>query len=73
VSTSDPRNLIAVGTNVTSELTPSLASSDGLIYATNAQGLNVFEIGAVVSIPVVAQAQIPNGVGVEVVAGSFNI
>lgn len=36
-------------------------------------GVSIFEVGTIPAIPITASVQVPNGTGVEVVAGSFNV
>src|SRR5690606_20085616 len=72
VDVSDP-NQFAIVTQLT---TPShhrgLEVHGNALYATSADGLTVYSLGGG-NTPVTAAVQIPNGTGVEVVPGSFNV
>jgi uncharacterized membrane protein len=72
VNINDPANL------VTATVTPPaaihrMATANGELYATSADGLSVYNIGALGAIPVTASVDMPNGTGISVVPSSFSI
>jgi uncharacterized membrane protein len=72
IDPSDPDNLIV-------SFSPMPALQNGIevvgdkLYTTSSAGLSIFDIGQLESIPLTASVKIPNGTGVSVVPGSFNI
>jgi uncharacterized repeat protein (TIGR01451 family) len=69
VDPSDPNNLVVTKTPVNSVLN-ELAVSGNLLYTSSDDGLAIYTIGPIVSIPVTASVQVPKN---AVVPGSFNI
>ncbi len=70
VDPSDPTNPVITATPVTS-LAGELAVSGDLLYGASAQGLSIYTIGNIVSIPVTASVVVPT-TGATLVAGSFD-
>ncbi|MBX9622883.1 MAG: hypothetical protein K2X82_03625, partial [Gemmataceae bacterium] len=50
-----------------------MTAAGGRLYTTSADGLTVYDVGAVDTLPVTASVRVPNGTGVAVVPGSFNV
>jgi len=72
VDPTDP-NKIVVTTDQVPALVNEMAVQNGELYTTSSAGLIIYNIGAIESIPYTASIEIPNGTGVSVVPGSFNI
>lgn len=72
VNTVDPLHPATLGTSV-SELAVGLLGGDGIIYTADSSGLKVYEIGNSNPVDVTAEVQIPNGTGVAIDLGSFDL
>jgi uncharacterized membrane protein len=72
VNATDPANLATSGTDVPTEIA-HLTALDNLIYTASPSGLIIYRVGAPAGIPVTARVRVPNGTGVAIVPGSFNI
>ncbi len=72
---SDPSNILVSYTPVTAYVN-EMAVSGNFLYATSStssQGLTIFNIGQLETIPVTVSVEVPNNTGVTIVAGSFSI
>jgi uncharacterized membrane protein len=67
VDPSDPNNIVVTYTPVPA-VDNEMAASGDLLYATSAQGLTIYQIGQVESVPVTVSVQVPHG---SVVSGSL--
>ena len=75
VDPSDPSNILVSYTPVTAYVN-EMAVSGNTLYATSStssQGLTIFNIGQLETIPVAVSVEVPNNTGVTIVAGSFSI
>jgi uncharacterized membrane protein len=72
VDASNPTNLVASSITVPSFVS-RMAVAGNQLYTTSANGLAIYNIGPLVSTPVTASVEVPNGTGVSVVSGSFNV
>ncbi|HVX12981.1 MAG TPA: DUF4214 domain-containing protein [Pirellulales bacterium] len=73
VDATDPNNLQVVDQIQVPGDVRGLATNGQYLLATGDSGLLIYSIAGVGSIPVTAQVQVPNGTGVSVVPGSFNV
>jgi uncharacterized repeat protein (TIGR01451 family) len=73
VDASDPNDLQVVDQIQVPGQVRGLATDGQYLYASGDAGLLVYSIAGVGSIPVKAQVEVPNGTGVAVVPGSFNV
>ncbi len=71
VDPADPSNILVAYIPVTS-LVNEMAVSGNLLYTSSAQGLAIYTIGSVVSIPLTVSVEVPNNTGVAIVAGSYS-
>ncbi len=72
VDPSDPSSIVASYIPVTSLVNEMTVSGD-LLYTTSAQGLTIYNIGTLESIPVTVSVQVPTNVAATIVPNSFNI
>lgn len=74
IDVSNPRNPSVTSTGIPLDtIPPNSISFDGqYVFTSDSTGISIYEINEI-PIPVTADVQIPNGTGVEVVPGSFNI
>jgi uncharacterized repeat protein (TIGR01451 family) len=73
VDASDPTNIAVIAELDVPDAINELKTDGNYLYASGADGLTIYQLGGVGTIPVHAEVQIPNGTGVDVVAGSFNV
>jgi uncharacterized repeat protein (TIGR01451 family) len=73
VDATDPNNLQVVDQIQTPGEVRGLATNGQYLFASGDAGLLIYSISGVGSIPVTAQVEVPNGTGVSVVPGSFNV
>ena len=71
VDPSDPNNIVVTYTPVPA-LVNEMAVSGNVLYATSSEGLTLYNIGQLVTIPVTVSVEVPNNTGVAVVAGSYS-
>lgn len=71
VNPSDPNNIAAAAFSVNS-LVNEMAVSGGQLYTTSADGLAIYDMGALTLEPAVISVQVPNSAGDAIVPGSFN-
>ncbi len=71
VDPSNPNNIVVSYTPVTS-LVNEMAVSGDLLYTTSAQGLAIYNIGTVESIPLSVSVEVPTTTGVAIVANSYS-
>ena len=75
VDPSDPSNIVVSYTPVTAYVN-EMAVAGNFLYATSStssQGLTIFNIGQLETIPVTVSVEVPNNTGVTIVPGSFSI
>ncbi|HXG10326.1 MAG TPA: hypothetical protein VNK04_11225 [Gemmataceae bacterium] len=72
VDATNPQDVVASALRVNTVVS-EMAVVNGRLYTTSADGLLVYDIGQVDTVPVTASVQVPKGTGVSVVADSFNI
>ncbi len=75
VNPSDPNNIVASYTPVTAYAN-EMAVSGNLLYATSStgsQGLTIFNIGQLETIPVTVSVKVPNNTGVTIVPNSLSV
>jgi len=72
VNVNDPANLVTAAIPAPAGV-HRMATANGELYATSADGLLVYNIGTLGAVPVTASVELPNGTGISVVAGSFNV
>jgi uncharacterized membrane protein len=72
VDINDPNNLVTASV-ATPSVVYQMATANGMLDATSANGLSVYNIGSVGVTPVTASVTIPQGTGLSVVPGSFNV
>ena len=75
VDPSDPNNIVVSYTPVTAYVN-EMAVSGNLLYATSStssQGLTIFNIGQLETIPVTVSVEVPNNTGVTVVPDSLSV
>jgi uncharacterized membrane protein len=69
VDPTDPNNILVTFTPVPT-LVNEMAVSGNLLYTTSAQGLGIYNIGQVASVPVTVSVRVPHNTNVAVVSGS---
>ena len=75
VDPSDPNNIVVSYTPVTAYVN-EMAVSGNLLYATSStssQGLTIFNIGQLETIPVTVSVEVPNNTGVTIVPNSLSV
>jgi uncharacterized repeat protein (TIGR01451 family) len=72
VDANSPGNLILAGLDVPAAIS-SIRGGDNLVFTSDRNSLIIYQVVDTPGIPVTAEVQVPNGTGVALVAGSFNI
>jgi uncharacterized membrane protein len=72
VDPSNPNDIVATATPVPA-LVNEMAVVGNLLYTTSADGLAIYQIGAIASTSYTASVEVPNNTGVTLLPGSFNI
>jgi uncharacterized repeat protein (TIGR01451 family) len=71
VDPTDPNNIAVLVVSQPAQVN-EMAVAGNLLYATSANGLAIYTIGAVASVPVTASVEVPKNTGVATVSGSFS-
>ncbi|MEZ6088875.1 MAG: dockerin type I domain-containing protein [Pirellulaceae bacterium] len=72
IDADDPQDLLVAAQLTTPSVVSGMGVHNGLLYATSTDGLTVYSLGGG-NLPATASVRIPNGTGVEVIPGSFNV
>jgi hypothetical protein len=72
VNINDPSNLVTAAVAAPVDV-HRMATANGELYAATQDGLLIYNIGTLGAVPVTASVEVPNGTGVRVAAGSFNV